>query len=893
MKKYILFLSIVFIFMCSTVFALDIQTKEIFKYEGSQIAETIVTNDGNYLSFGRFPVEAGYQNATSPGMIKYNKNGDIIWKVVLSDYDIFSSVVDVFEDDNGTFYLVGYAFDPSDGFIAAVDKNGNVLWNKTTDIDTNFGTNGVLYDIELHNGKLYAVGAEGGKGVFNIFNLNGELEKHIKYDRSELSNISSIKFLNDDYILLGSCYPHSDSTNNSDVCIGRFDSNNENVWYKTIDKDNTDSIISDPILKDNEIELFVVHGGYYTNNTSYSLVELGVENDWCHMSYLTQLSGYRLADIKRTTKGFIFSHYITNSSTDETMGYISALDERGYVIEDSSIGLNSVSFSFISSINGAFDNFFVTGFSRDSSYRYFSNIYELRINADVIKNPTYHGDYTVEIIDGKGIITVQPDQGFELYKIVVKDTNGDNVALTEENGKYYFNLSTDVNVSVMFSKVDSNSGYNIMKKIWSNQGIFVNSNDMDLGVLLRDVENIGNGNIVSSYINLDESGRLSFVLSLVNSEGIEQKKISSRNNYFLDVVYFNDYIYVYSILDVEMDTERYAIVKYDLNLNVVKEIKLEKYYSDIIQYKLFSVVYNIDFFKVYNNNLYLPYNDGVLAYDDNLNLINDYPMSNDLCSIYEHYCYFNISESEDVSILGFDSNDSYVVYSGSQIKDDKYKSFIILEDLNGNTLFEKNLDRYEGIISVVLYKDYIIGIGSFEEDMSNTEMFIMDYQGNILQTMNDAFAYYSLRITDNGIVTYSLNYSNAINGSCSNDDVCVSSFISLYSLFADVKLIGKYSNYIDMPSNVAVGENVDVNVKGKFGYTFEGLKITDSKGNVTIVRGTNFIMPDDSVRIEPIFNPIINPNTGSFISFIAMILFGGISVFIYKYVKKHEPITTI
>ena len=42
-----------------------------------------------------------------------------------------------------------------------------------------------------------------------------------------------------------------------------------------------------------------------------------------------------------------------------------------------------------------------------------------------------------------------------------------------------------------------------------------------------------------------------------------------------------------------------------------------------------------------------------------------------------------------------------------------------------------------------------------------------------------------------------------------------------------------------------------------------------------------------------ILEDLFNPNTGTFINIFAMLLFAISSVFIYKYVNKHEPIARI
>ena len=105
----------------------------------------------------------------------------------------------------------------------------------------------------------------------------------------------------------------------------------------------------------------------------------------------------------------------------------------------------------------------------------------------------------------------------------------------------------------------------------------------------------------------------------------------------------------------------------------------------------------------------------------------------------------------------------------------------------------------------------------------------------------------------------------------------------------NIILTGKDSDKLKIPSYAKPGETVNVKVEGKLGYTFEGLRIIDFNGNVTIVEGKSFVMPATAIQIEPIFTAIINPETGTFISIVFVILMGFVSFNTYRYGNKKQP----
>lgn len=99
------------------------------------------------------------------------------------------------------------------------------------------------------------------------------------------------------------------------------------------------------------------------------------------------------------------------------------------------------------------------------------------ITVDEAANGTVKANKTSSAKDGKVMLTVAPDKGYELSAIIVKDSKGNEIKVTESNGKYTFTMpASKVTVTAKFTAVDSDipsaaPSHVKVKKVYNNGAI--------------------------------------------------------------------------------------------------------------------------------------------------------------------------------------------------------------------------------------------------------------------------------------------------------------------------------------------------------------------------------------------------------------------------------------
>ena len=148
MKKKILFLLILFIPFMVSAYELEIDWHRNISIEG----DLRITNDEEIIAFGNTSSSEieGLKNKGKKDayIIKYDKNGNIIWKNSFGgkDDDIFN---DIYLTESGEIIAYGYTESldiegltnagNGDAIIVKYDKNGNIIWKNS------FG--GIDYDL--------------------------------------------------------------------------------------------------------------------------------------------------------------------------------------------------------------------------------------------------------------------------------------------------------------------------------------------------------------------------------------------------------------------------------------------------------------------------------------------------------------------------------------------------------------------------------------------------------------------------------------------------------------------------------------------------------------------------------------------------------------------------
>lgn len=191
--------------------------------DGNYIASNITNSkDGNMTEFK----QTGYQTPYTV-LMKYDDNGNIIWKKALGSSRGNFEITDVITNPDGTFYGVGYGKNIGgttgkgyyDGFVAKYDANGNELWIKV------FGTSTVDYfnaGFRSSDGGIVAAGSVGSNDK-DAAGFNKPANKSaaciVKYDTNGNLVFKNVIGGNGDVF-----YDVCQSKDGGIFCIGRFSS---------------------------------------------------------------------------------------------------------------------------------------------------------------------------------------------------------------------------------------------------------------------------------------------------------------------------------------------------------------------------------------------------------------------------------------------------------------------------------------------------------------------------------------------------------------------------------------------------------------------------------------------------------------------------------------------
>lgn len=216
----------------------------------------------------------------------YDNNGktDLMSKIIETSHHHF-----IIAGSSSIPALYAYGFD---GYVIALDFNGNILWTKTIG-SMDFGAqNDFLNDvIEDQNKDLIFTGVtkEGNqpkKAWFVKFQLNSDgtqvlnvLEK--KYGTAESGGASIIQNSDGTYFIIGYTTAIGTQQGGSDVWLLKLDNNGDTIWTKTYDFGHRDEGVGIiPFSNDHFLIIANLYTGqistpvpYYTSEAAYFLVD--------------------------------------------------------------------------------------------------------------------------------------------------------------------------------------------------------------------------------------------------------------------------------------------------------------------------------------------------------------------------------------------------------------------------------------------------------------------------------------------------------------------------------------------------------------------------------------------------------------------------------------------
>lgn len=394
----------------------------------------LVMNDGSFFVIGESSstdiddlTNKGYSDAI---LLKYDKNGDLLWQKNFggNSSDEFENILYV---NNDEFIVVGLTYSTdfeglhfkgsADLVFIKYDKNGNIIWKIRWGGDRYemFG------DIDLTDDGGFVV--SGGTFSSNIEGLKltqSALESDailLKFDKDgklvwQKSNQTFTKY--SDAIVLPDGNLFVSPSHDQDALI-KCDKNGNILWEKSLDGEKRSDYFTG--IFSTEDGGVVAYGALFSLNIP-DLPNKGVTDN---------------VIVKFDKDGnIVWKTSFGGSSTDRTMLMIpknrNTFIEIGYTMSSDIDGIL---------YKGQFDLTFAK--------------YVVKYNIDNIDSD--NGSFESVQNENYGIVNPSPDKGYEVDKIIVKDSTGNEITSVKQNtGVYSFELYDDVTVEVVFKKIIEN-----------------------------------------------------------------------------------------------------------------------------------------------------------------------------------------------------------------------------------------------------------------------------------------------------------------------------------------------------------------------------------------------------------------------------------------------------
>ena len=442
-----------------------------------------------------------------------------------------------------------------------------------------------------------------------------------------------------------------------------------------------------------------------------------------------------------------------------------------------------------------------------------------------------------------------------------------------------------------------------------------------------------NSSFITSSINIDEENEtMNSILKIYDNAGKTTKQKDIQNVIITDIKSYNNDIYATALYFENMseNTDPKAIIlKYNKDLNETKRIELPSAVGEgeeelpAYALQLIFGLFGINNIYVDDNNFYIYNYDKTLVYDKNLNYLSDQSIKNtDAKKYYDEiekiYAQIKGDESitnSDIAYIGYTRKNNKEVFTGAKnfgcgsypigkiittseptSCENVVKGYIKYVD-NNEIKWEKTYNDYIMIMNPQLVGDFIIANGikideNSENPFENSEILIINQNGDIIQTINDSTLYLYI---SGGKNNFMVNVINETTNNCpsptpigkGSPEPCIEIWQSVYSLPLSINTKVNGKGNIEVVSTAKNGEEVTFKITPEEGYVLGVVKVTDANGNVLTFTSNTFTMPSSDVTIEATFIPE-NPETSDIkiIVLSVILIIGSIIGFInFKRVK--------
>ena len=455
------------------------------------------TSDNNYLItfYSKSTDIEGYENkgGFDSSVFKFDKDGNIIWKLNLGGNGN-ELLYDMIEDDEGNYIgilsssstnIVGIENKGrNDILVVKFDKNGNIL--KRVSFGGNNDDNPYLIhktkdDNFIIRGSFSSSDFDGlelvGSNDVLLLKINSDLELLAKarWGGKKIDNADKLLVCNDGGFLVSGTYVYDESADDHqglisggmNIVVLKFDENLNLLWKDSYGGESLNAF-RDIYLTDNN---FIYSFGYLMNKSVIN----GLQGD--HILAKYDKDGNRLwlklyggndidslwwyVPIENDNFVSFGSTYSTDIEGIVNKGKNDSLlvkfDSEGNVISQVNYGgSDRDEFRTLFYVgNGEYVGFVhssskdIPGITnkggQDIGIVKFSTVYEFNTNTPL------NGSYTVSQSGNKGKISLSTDYGYEVDKIIVKDTSDNLINIIKlDNKTYEFDLYSDVNIDVTF-----------------------------------------------------------------------------------------------------------------------------------------------------------------------------------------------------------------------------------------------------------------------------------------------------------------------------------------------------------------------------------------------------------------------------------------------------------
>lgn len=393
--------------------------------------EIILYGYSNSKDLEDFEITNGFDSV----IYKYDKDGNLLLKKTWGGNkdDKFSYLTLL---DDGSFIGVGESSSTdleglqnkgkADAFIVKFDKDGNVLWQKNWG-----GNNADLFSdvVVSSDGGIILSGQTYSNNIENFTYKGGYDVMVVKYDKdgnmlwqkgfggtsNEMG--ANIEGFDDGFVFVfnysGEIEEFSNFSSTTDVGIIKYDYDGKELWKKNYSGNKEDYIFN--VVSDKKNNFYLLG-----RSSSSDLGFLPVDDSDDALIVKYDKSGNKID--QRIFGGSSFDYFFRMLFIDDEF------------------------FAFLTSSSKNIGNY-----ENNGSYDIFTLKYSYRYDMNIVDND----NGAIEtVVDGDfGKISIKPNDGYEINKIIVKDSTGKELEIFKlDEVNYSFKLNDDVTIEVLFKE---------------------------------------------------------------------------------------------------------------------------------------------------------------------------------------------------------------------------------------------------------------------------------------------------------------------------------------------------------------------------------------------------------------------------------------------------------